>query len=372
MMGAWKAFFEKVRWMIRKELLATLNDPRTRTLLIVPVLFQTMLFGYVATYDLDLAPYAVLDLSHSKAAMDFEANIDGSPAFRRVRTLGNANEIADAIDSGDAMLVVCFPADFADKLSRGEAAPIQVITDGRNTMTANAASGYISRIASDFNAERNPSGTAVTLEPIAWYNPNLITRWTFLPSLIGMLAFNQVLMLSGLSVAREREQGTFDQLLVTPLSPTIILIGKAAVPVLLGMTQSTMVMLLSLFWFKIPMAGSVLTLWTVLFVFTLSCTGVGLSISAISSTMQQVMVYCFVLLMPMILLSGISSPVANMPEVLQYLTYADPLRFALDAVWRVYLEGCDLSGVAGDFIPMLAVAALTFPLAGWLFRHNAS
>ena len=342
--------------MIRKELLATLSDPRTKFILIVPVLMQTMLFGYTATYDLDLAPYVVLDMSHSSAAADFETDIDGSPAFRRVRTLSNSNEIADAIDSGEAMLAISIPSDFESKLNRGEASPIQVITDGRNTMTANAASSYVERIAAAFNAER--------------YNPNLITRWTFLPSLIAMLAFNQVLILSGLSVAREREQGTFDQLLVTPISPSIILIGKAAVPVLMGMIQSTLVLLICRFWFQVPMAGNPLTLWTVIFVFTLSCTGIGLSISAISSTMQQVMVYCFLLLMPMILLSGIATPVANMPEILQILTYADPLRFALDSVWRVYLEGVGLSAIAWNFVPMLAVAAVAFPLAGWLFRHN--
>ena len=369
-MDAWKSFIEKTRWMIRKEFLATISDPRTRLVLLMPVLVQTMLFGYTATYDLDLAPYVVLDMSHSAAASDFETDIDGSPAFRRVRTLSNSNEIAEAIDSGEAMLAISIPSDFETKLNRGEASPIQVITDGRNTMTATTASNYVERIVAAYNAERNPKAMAVSLETIAWYNPNLITRWTFLPSLIAMLAFNQVLILSGLSVAREREQGTFDQLLVTPISPTIILIGKAAVPVLMGMIQSTLVLLICRFWFQVPMAGNLLTLWTVLFVFTLSCTGIGLSISAISSTMQQVMVYCFLLLMPMILLSGTATPVANMPEILQILTYADPLRFALDSVWRVYLEGCGLSAIAWNFVPMLAVASVTFPLAGWLFRHN--
>lgn len=369
-MGAWKSYIEKVRWMMRKELLATLSDPRTKFILIVPVLIQSMLFGYTATYDLDLAPYAVLDMSHSSAAADFETDIDGSPAFRRVRTLSNSGEIAGAIDSGEAMLAISIPSDFESKLNRGEPSPIQVITDGRNTMTANAASSYVERIAAAFNAERNPKAVAVALETISWYNPNLITRWAFLPSMIAMLAFNQVLILSGLSVAREREQGTFDQLLVTPLSPTVILIGKAAVPVLMGMIQSTLVLLICRFWFQVPMAGNPLALLAVLFVFTLSCTGIGLSISAISSTMQQVMVYCFLLLMPMILLSGIATPVANMPEILQILTYADPLRFALEAVRRVYLEGCGLSAIAWNFVPMLAVAAVAFPIAGWLFRHN--
>ena len=356
--------------MIRKEILSTLNDPRTRFILIVPTLMQSMIFGYVATYDLDLAPYAVLDLSRSAESTAFLARFDGSTAFQRVRTLSNANEIADCIDGGEVMLVLTIPQDFADNLSRGQAATIQVITDGRNTLTASAASGYVGRIAAAWNAERNPKASAVRLETVVWYNPNLITRWTFLPALIGMLAFTQVLMLGGLSVAREREQGTFDQLLVTPLSPSVILIGKAVVPVLMGMIQSSIVLAICRFWFRIPMAGGLPALYLTLLVFTVSCTGIGLSISAISQTMQQVMVYAFVLMMPMVLLSGMATPVANMPEALQILTYADPMRFALDSVRRIYLEGCGVLDIAGNFVPMLAVAAATFPMAGWLFRHN--
>lgn len=370
-MNALHAFWQKLFWMVRKELLATLNDPRTRYILVMPPLVQSLLFGYVATYDLDLAPYAVLDMSHSRESADFLARLDGSAAFQRVRTLGNTHEIADCIDSGEAMLVISIPPDFADKLSSGSAAPIQVITDGRNTMTASAAGGYVGRIAAAYNSERNPKVGVVSLESIFWYNPNLITRWTFLPALMGMLSFVQVLMLGGLSVAREREQGTFDQLLVTPLSPTIILIGKAVVPVMMGIIQSTIVLLICRLWFNVPMAGGLGALYLTLLIFAMSCTGLGLSISSVSSTMQQVMVYCFVLMMPMVLLSGMATPVANMPEPIQYLTYVDPLRFALESVRRIYLEGCGISDIAWNFVPMLAVAAVTFPLAGWLFRHNA-
>ena len=371
-MNALHAFWQKLFWMVRKELLATLNDPRTRYILVMPPLVQSLLFGYVATYDLDLAPYAVLDMSHSRESADFLARLDGSAAFQRVRTLGNTHEIADCIDSGEAMLVISIPPDFADKLSSGSAAPIQVITDGRNTMTASAAGGYVGRIAAAYNSERNPKVGVVSLESIFWYNPNLITRWTFLPALMGMLSFVQVLMLGGLSVAREREQGTFDQLLVTPLSPAEILIGKAVIPVVVGIFQATLVFLICRNVFSIPFAGNLMSLYAVLLVFTLSISGLGLSISAISNSMQQVMVYCFVLILPMVLLSGFATPVANMPEVLQILTYADPLRFALDSLRRIYLEGCPISDVVINFVPMMILAAITLPLAAYLFRNKIS
>ncbi|MBQ9479385.1 MAG: ABC transporter permease [Selenomonadaceae bacterium] len=363
-------FLRQLQFLIRKEFLTTLKDPKTRAILIVPVFVQSMIFGYVATYDLDRVPYALLDMDRSRASTEFVARLDGSTAFERVRTIMNATEIADCIDSGDAMLVVSIPQEFERELSSGRTATIQVITDGRNSMTASLASGYIGSIAGAFNASRNPRLNCVELRTVAWYNPNLITRWNFLPALVVMLSLVQVLMLGGLSVAREREQGTFDQLLVTPLSPTQILIGKAVVPMMIGLLQSTMVLLICRWWFEIPMAGGLLPMYATIFVFMLSCTGLGLSISAVSASMQQVIVYCLVLIMPMVLLSGMATPVDNMPEALQTLTWANPMRFALDSVRRIYLEGAGMSDVAMNFAPMLAISALTLPIAGWLFRNN--
>ena len=365
-----RLFVRQVYWMIRKELLSILKDPRTRYILVMPVIMQSLLFGYVATYDLDMVPYALLDLSHSQKSREFAARLDGSPAFKRVRTLQNAEEIAPAIDSGEVIMAVTLPQDFARQLNTGGMAAVQGITDGRNSMTAMFASSYVNGITAEFNSSRNPRLNAVGLETSVWYNPNLMTRWSFMPALMAMLTLVQVLMLSGLSVAREREQGTFDQLLVTPLSPLQILIGKAVPPMLMGIFQATIVLLICRFWFQIPFAGDLLSLYLVIFVFMLSCTGIGLSISAISQSMQQVMVYCFVFLMPMILLSGLATPVENMPEFLQIVTYADPMRFALDSIRRIYLEGCNAFEVAGNFLPMLAVAAVTMPVAGYLFRNN--
>lgn len=363
-------FWQHIKTISWKELLVTFRDPVDRRILLLPVLLQGFLFGYSATFNLDSAPYALLDMSKSAASADLAAHIEAASSLQLVRVLPNASGIADAIDSGDAMLVIVIPPDFANKLSRGEKSPIQTIADGRNTMTAGLALGYVNRIVASWNEAH--SGTSVELLTRTWYNPTQNTRWNFLPGLIGMISFTQVIMLAGLSVARERELGTFDQLLVTPLSPTEILIGKALPPTVIGLFQSTALLLIARFWFDIPFAGSLPLFYLTLLIFVVSSTGIGLTISAIADNMQQVLVYVFVLILPLALLSGIVTPIRNMPEALQLLTYTDPLRFAVESIRRIYLEGAGFSDIAPNFLPMLAIAAVTLPLAGWLFRHKTT
>jgi ABC-2 type transport system permease protein len=359
----------RIAFLCRKELLALLKEPSSRAILIAPALIQSLLFGYGATYDLTHAPYAVLDQSRSVTSTEVIRRIEGTGVFKQVAVLDSPRQIADAIEGKDVLLVLHFPADFESRLASGQAAPVQMILDGRNSSTAGAAAAYISAIVGDINQAR---GAAVPLriERRAWYNPNLESRWNIMPGLIAGLSMLQTLLIAALSVAREREQGTFDQLLVTPLTPMQILVGKALPAMLIGLVQSTIILLVIRFWFQIPMAGSPWLLYLGLLTFTLAAVGIGLSISALSLNMQQAMLYTFLLIMPLMLLSGLLTPVRNMPVVLQIATYANPLRFGMDLVRRVYLEGAGFHEVAFDFIPMLGVAAVTLPLAAWLFRHR--
>lgn len=358
--------------LIIKELLATLKDPKSRVILIVPVLIQGLLFGYTATYNLEHVPYAVVDEDHSHESAEFLSHLDGTGIFERVATLSSPQQISQVIDNQQAMLALTIPSDFSQNLHAGKTAPVQTITDGRNPSTAGLAAGYVSSIAIAYNQKRSGQQPLVEIRSRIWYNPNNITRHMFLPSLIPMLALTQVLILAGLSVARERENGTFDQLLVTPLTPLEILIGKAVPPILIGLVQASLMLCLVLFWFKIHLVGSLAVLYLTISIFLVSCVGLGLSISAVAKNMQQVMVYCFLFLLPMILLSGLATPIRNMPPVLQYITYINPMRFAIEAIRRIYLEGAGLSTVAPAYIPMLALAAVTLPLAAWLFRHKLS
>ncbi|WP_114238264.1 ABC transporter permease [Dyella sp. C9] len=371
-MGKLIAFLAQVGSLCRKELLALLKEPSSRAILFAPALLQSLLFGYGATYDLNHVPYAVLDQSRGAASIELLARLDGTGVFERKHTLVSPRQIAEVIDDNEALMVLSIPADFERRLASGQQAPLQVILDGRNSTTAGTAGAYMGSIVASYNQSLGNASGGVTVERRSWFNPNLEARWNIMPALIAALSMLQTLLIAALSVAREREQGTFDQLLVTPLTPMQILIGKALPAIAVGLVQSTLIFLVIRFWFHIPLMGSVWLLYLGLFTFTGASVGIGLSISALSLTMQQAMLYTFFLIMPLMLLSGLLTPVRNMPEVLQVATYVNPLRFGMSIVRRVYLEGAGLADVATDFIPLLVIAAVTLPLAAWLFRHRLS
>ena len=361
--------FRRLRSLCIKELLIIFKDPANRLVLIIPVVIQSFIFGYAATYDLNYVPYVICDQSRSTLSRDFIARLDGSEKFSRQATPDSTAQAEAWIYDGRALLAIQIGSDFADRILSGRNADVQVILDGRNSTTASIALGYLAQITEDWNRSLGKTNP-VSLITRAWFNPQLETRWNIMPGMLASLSIIQIMVLAALSVAREREQGTFDQMLVTPLSPWEILIGKAIPPVVVGLAQASLILLVCLFWFDIPFAGSFADLYISLGVFTLSCAGLGLCISAVSLNMQQALVYCFVVLLPMVLLSGLATPVSAMPEIMQTATCANPLRFALVCVRSVYLEGAPLSDIAENFIPMLAVAAVTLPLAGWLFRNR--
>jgi ABC-2 type transport system permease protein len=364
----------RVAILVRKELIAVLKDPRSRIILFLPIILQSLLFGYAATFDLNEVPYALLDEDRGGAAVDFMAQVDGSGVFKRVADLHNASQIDEVISRKRALLVIHLPPDFERRISAGRGAVVQVIMDGRNSNTAGIAGSYVSAAVERFNATWNEQhgapGPALSVEIRAWYNANLETRWNMIPSLIAALSMLQTLMLTALSVAREREQGTFDQLLVTPLRPSEIMVGKAVPSILIGLTQSTLIFLVARLWFGIPFQGSIAALYFALVLFTTASVGIGLAISAFSRTMQQAMLYTFVLLMPMMLLSGLTSAISNMPKTMQYVTLVNPLRYAIEMVQRIYLEGTGLFLLYNEMWPLVLIAAVTLPAAAWLFRHR--
>jgi ABC-2 type transport system permease protein len=363
------ASLAQVAFLCRKEMLALIKEPASRAILVAPALLQSLLFGYGATYDLTHVPYAVLDQSRGAAASELIARLDGTGVFEREASVSVPRQMAEAIDDGRVLLALTIPPDFEARLAAGQPAPLQVILDGRNSTTAGLAAAYVGAVVGSFN-QAHGGAAPITVETRAWFNPNLESRWNLMPALIAALSMLQTLLLAALSVAREREQGTFDQLLVTPLTPMQILVGKAVPAIAIGLLQSTIIFLIIRFWFQIPFNGSLWLLYLGLFTFTGAAVGIGLSISALSLNMQQAMLYAFLLIMPLMLLSGLLTPVRNMPEILQMATYVNPLRFGMEIVRRVYLEGAGLREVAFNFIPLLGVAGVTLPLAAWLFRNR--
>ncbi len=364
----------RIAALTRKELLAVMKDKRSRLSLLIPPVVQALIFGYAATYDLNHVTYAVLDQDHSAASRQLLAGLDGSGVFERVADLQRASEIKSLIDARRALLVVQIDQQFERHLLNGQSADVQIIADGRNSNTAGTAMTYVSSIVEQFNSDwgRDHGIAPPSLQVVAraWYNPNLETRWFMIPGMIGTLTLIQTMMLTAMSVAREREQGTFDQLLVTPFRPFEIMAGKAMPSLVVGAIQAGGVLLVAQLWFRIPFAGAYVTLYTGLLMFLLAAVGIGLLVSAVAATMQQALLYSMLMIMPFSLLSGLTTPISSMPRAVQYLTAINPLRYAIDITRRVYLEGVGLDLLIPDLWPLALIAALTLTAASWMFSHR--
>lgn len=361
--------------LVRKELLAILKDSRSRVTIFAPPILQCLIFGYAASYDLNHVPYVVLDRDHSGASRALIAAIDRNGVFERVATLEKASEIPDRITDKRAALAVVIDRDFEHQLRAGRTARVQVIADGRNTNTAGTVHGYLGTITADFARKwRDENGYSaapgVQVLTRAWYNPNLETRWNMIPSLIGTITMMMTMILTAMSVAREREAGTFEQLLVTPYRPYEIMIGKALPSMLVGLVQASSILLVAQLWFRIPFAGSYLVLYLNLIEFLAASVGIGLFISSIARNMQQAMIGSVIVIMPFMLMSGLMTPIMNMPAALQYLTYLNPLRYAISMTRQIYLEAAGIGQLLPEMLALLAIAAVTLPIAAWMFRNR--
>ncbi len=368
------AMLTRLLALVRKEFLALLKDKRSRMVLIVPPMIQLLVFGYAATFDLKAIPYALYNEDRGIASRDLVATFDGASAFHRVATLRAENQIAPLVDTREVLVVLHIGPRFSAELLSGGAAPLQVIVDGRNSNTAMIALGYVRNLVDRYNrawiAERGLQAPPARLETRAWFNPNLESRWFFVPGIIGMLTLVTTMLVTALTVAREREQGTFDQLLVTPLGPGEILLGKALPGFLIGMVQGTAILLIATLWFRVPLLGSLPALYAGLALFLLSGVGAGLLISSLAVTQQQGLLGAFLFMVPAVILSGFATPIANMPEAVQHITLIDPLRYFLVILRKVFLEGAGFDVLAGQYWPMVIIAAVSLALASWLFRHR--
>lgn len=366
--------WHRIRALMRKEFLALLKDRRSRLVLIVPPVVQLLVFGYAATYDLNRIPYAIYDEDRGAASRELQSVFRGSATFQEVAVLDSLGEIAPLVDARKVLLVVHIGPRFSRDLLIGEPAPLQVIVDGRNSNTAMVAVNYVRTIVTQFNErwsrERGLQGAPARLETRAWFNPNLESRWFFIPGILGVITLLVTMLVTALSVAREREQGTFDQLLVTPLRPVEILLGKALPGFLIGIAEATAILLIATLWFRVPLLGSLAVLYTGLALFLLSAVGMGLLISSLAVTQQQGLLGAFLFMVPAVTLSGFATPIANMPLAVQLITLLDPLRYLLVILRKTFLEGASFDVLLHQFWPMALIGLASLSLAGWLFRHR--
>ena len=360
--------------LARKELLALLRDKRSRIVLVGPPIAQLLVFGYAATFDLNDIALAVYNEDRGAVSREFVARVTGSPHFHEVAVLDNGQQAATLIDNRHALIVLHLDSRFSDDLAAGKTARVQLLIDGRNSNTALLALGYLRSIVTEFNLSwaashgRSTPPAALNVRPL--FNPNLLSRWFIVPGIIGLLMLVVTTMVTALSVAREREAGTFDQLLVTPLTPPQILLGKALPGLLIGLIEGSIILLAAVYWFEIPLRGSFVALYLGMFLFLLSGVGIGLMISSLAVTQQQGILGAFLFLVPAVILSGFATPIANMPPAVQLLTHANPLRYFLIIVRGVFLKGNDAMELTNQYWPLAVIALVTLASAGWLFRHR--
>lgn len=364
----------RILTLLIKEILAVWRDKKSRTVLIIPPIMQLFIFAWAATLDVKNVPIGILNLDGGKESFELIQRFQGAPVFNKIYYLQSVEEIAPFVDSQQGAMVIHIDELFSRNLREGHQANLQVILDGRKSNTAQILSGYVSTLISkfneDFSSQANLSMQNTNLVPRQWFNPNLLYYWYNVPCLCGILSMVTSLMVTALSVARERELGTFDQLLVSPMLPIEILVGKALPALVIGMAEGTLVIIVAIFVFQIPFTGSLLLLYFSMFVFICAIVGVGLFISSLCATQQQAILGTFVFMSPAVSLSGFATPVENMPIWLQHLTTIIPLRYFLIIAKGSFLKGIPAWIVFRNIWQMAIIAVFTLSLATWFFRKR--
>ena len=372
--------FGGVHWgrlvaMIRKEFRQTLRDPRSKRLIFVAPVIQMMVFGYAVNTDVRNAATIVVDHDRTAASRELVETLTASGYFRLAATGARPSAIVEALDHGDAIVGLEIPRGFGGDLGSGRGAKVQLVVDGTSSNTALVAMGYAAQIITRFGAARSAvspgqPGTGVDLRARAWYNPNLLSRVYNVPGVIATIMMLMGLLLTSLGVVREREIGTLEQLMVSPLSPAELILGKTVPVIAIAFIQLAIITTVALLWFRIPFEGSFLLLLAAAFFYLLSGLGLGLFISAISATQQEAFMAMFFIFMPLIILSGFMYPVENMPVFFQYVTVLNPLRHFLIVVRGIFLKGAGVDVLWPQLLALAVMGTAILFVAAGRFRKT--
>lgn len=360
--------FSQLLALMKKEFLAIWSDKKSRVIIIIPPLLQVFIFSFAVTLEVKNISIAVLDRDNSVQSGELIRALEYSNSFTTIYRLQSQKALQHAIDTQQVIAAIYIPQEFAKAIDTKSKATIQIIADGRKSNTAQITEAYlqnaISRVFGDIEVEQN------VIVSRNLYNPNLDNFWWILPNLIGTISMLVALLLTALSVARERELGTFDQILVTPLSSTILIIGKTIPPLLISIADAALIFTIAVVGFGVPFTGSFLILVLGIVSFLFSVVGLGLLISSLVSTQQQGILGAFVLLVPYILLSGFATPVENMPSWLIPLTDIVSLKYFLVLLKGVFLKDIGLGVAIEQIVPMLILGLISLSVASWMFRKK--
>lgn len=354
----------RLRAQFVKEVLSILRDPRSRMVVFVPPLLQLLVFAFAATLEVRNVDIAVHNQDAGRWSHELIARLDSAGFIDHVRHVASDRELRGLIDQGKVIAALEIPADFSRAIAAGDSGHVQVLVDGRRSNSGQITVGYLSAIAADVSAEVDvEAAPAMPVVVRNWFNPNLVYRWFIVPGLSGILAFFSALMISSLSIARERELGTFDQLLVSPTSTPEIIISKSVPALAIGTLLGSMMIAAGIVLFRIPFSGSFALLLVSLVLFILSVVGIGLMISAVSASQQQAILGAFAVGVPAILMSGFATPVENMPTLLQWLAQAIPLTHFLIIVQGSFLKALPLGDIVASLWPLAVIAVVSVTMA---------
>jgi ABC-2 type transport system permease protein len=373
--------FKRVRYLFVKELIQVLRDKRLRITLIFPPIFQLIVFGYAANLDVKHINTAVRDLDQSVESRELITRFGSSKYFDIISYPQTPKEIEALIKKGDVILSIEIPSDFSKKLKKGNTAIVQIILDGTESNTAMIALGYVGRILSEYSTtimikRLNRQGmvgfeeAGVELEQRIWFNPNAESRLFYVPGVIASIAFLIPIILTAQAIVREREIGTLEQIMVTPIRSWELMLGKTLPFAMIGLADAIMIALIGVFWFEVPLRGNPLILLLGNVLFLMSSVGIGLFISTISSTQQQAQISTFFFMMPAFILSGFAFPLENMPEWLQTITYANPLRYFLIIIRGVFLKGNGLDILWSEMLALAILGGFMIILSSLRFQKR--
>ena len=382
--------WRRVSVLVRKEFIQILRKPQRRNMLLLPPLIQLIIFGYVVNLDVEHAQIAWMDLDRTQASRNLLDDFKGSRYFTITSVANSEDDVRKLLDNGDVSAVVRVLPGFSRDIERGNTTSVQVLIDGTDSNTASIVSSYANQVVAAFSSDRMPgqqqrqgfarmppgSGPAMAAVPTlnvqyrVWFNASLKSRDFFVPSTIVQIITGTTLMLTALSIVREKELGTIEQLMVTPLRPIELMIGKTLPSVLVGIVQIVLVISAALIIFHIPFRGSPLLLLVCGVLFVMTTLGVGLFISTIADTQQQAAMSSFFFFMPAFLLSGFQFPIRNMPMAVQYLTYLDPLRYFIQIVEGIFLKGVGFAVLWPQMAALGVFGVLIMGLSSLRFRKR--
>ena len=367
----------RIREMVRKEFIQLFRDKRNRPILIMAPLIQLLVFGYVVNYDIKDIRVALIDQAQTRESRLLVDTFTAGGIFRITHRPADARGMEELFLNGKADIGIRIPPDFSNRIRRGETADVQILADGGMSNMASIRISYAVMVLDRLNKElvhelygRDLHYGKIDARIRTWYNPNLDSQNFFVPGIVAFVIMLISLLLTSIAIIKERENGTMEQLIVTPLKPIELIIGKTIPYTIIAIGQMVLVMLFALYWFDVPLAGSVLDLFLATCLFLLSTLGIGLFISTVSKTQQQAMMTTFFFILPFFMLSGFVFPIANMPEVVQWLTYLNPLRYFLVIIRGIFLKGVGLHILWPQYVALAVLGIMVFTGAVGRFRKR--